>query len=92
MSEIADCEKINELIQKDELVIVAVYAEGKRLVWEKSKADMPGNWIVGYDMSGVLDNDLYSLPAMPVMYLLDSDHRVMLKDPEFSSVVQWLSR
>ena len=92
LSEIADCEKINELIQKDELVIVAVYAEGKRSVWEKSKADMPGNWIIGYDMSGVLDNDLYSLPAMPVMYLLDSDHRVMLKDPEFSSVVQWLSR
>ena len=88
LAEIALNEKMNGLIKKGELVIVAVYAEGKRAVWEKSKADMPDNWIVGYDMSGVLDNDLYSLPAMPVMYLLDRDHRVLLKDPEFSSVVQ----
>ena len=79
--------QINELIRKKELVIVAVYAEGKRSVWERTKADMPHNWIVGYDMSGVLDHDLYNLPAMPVMYLLDSDHRVLLKDPEFSSVL-----
>ena len=85
---IAGSEKLNGLIQKGELVIVAVYAEGKRSVWERSKADMPDNWIVGYDMSGVLDNDLYSLPAMPVIYLLDSNHRVLLKDPEFSFVLQ----
>ena len=88
LAEIALNEKMNGLIKKGELVIVAVYAEGKRSIWEKSKADMPDNWIVGYDMSGVLDNDLYSLPAMPVMYLLDSDHRVLLKDPEFSSVLR----
>ena len=88
LAEVAASEKINGLIQKDGLVIVAVYAEGKRSVWEWSKDDMPDNWIVGYDMSGVLDHDLYTLPAMPVMYLLDSDHRVLLKDPEFSSVLQ----
>ena len=88
LAEIALNEKMNGLIKKGELVIVAVYAEGKRAVWEKSKTDMPDNWIVGYDMSGVLDNDLYSLPAMPVMYLLDRDHRVLLKDPEFSSVLR----
>ena len=88
LAEIAGNGEINGLIQKGELKIVAVYAEGKRSVWEKSKADMPENWIVGYDMSGVLDNDLYQLPAMPVMYLLDSDHRVLLKDPEFSTVLQ----
>ena len=90
LAEIADSEKINELIRKGELVIVAVYAEGDRSVWNRSKADMPDNWIVGYDLSGVLDNDLYNLPAMPVMYLLDSDHRVILKDPELFSILQSL--
>ncbi|MDE6812840.1 MAG: hypothetical protein K2J28_03270, partial [Duncaniella sp.] len=88
LAEVAASEKINGLIQKDGLVIVAVYAEGKRSVWERSKADMPDNWIIGYDMSGVLDRDLYTLPAMPVMYLLDSDHRVLLKDPDFSYILQ----
>ena len=88
LAEITASEKINGVTQKEELVIVAVYAEGKRSVWERTKADMPDNWIVGYDMSGVLNNDLYSLPAMPVIYLLDSNHRVILKDPEFSSVLR----
>ena len=87
LAEIAASEKINRLVLDGELAIVAVYAEGKRSVWEKSKADMPRNWIVGYDMSGVLDNDLYTLPAMPVLYLLDSHHRVVLKDPEFPTVL-----
>ncbi|MBD5213679.1 MAG: DUF5106 domain-containing protein [Bacteroidales bacterium] len=88
LAEIAACKRINELIKSDELMIFAVYAEGNRSVWERTKADMPDNWIVGYDMSGVLDNELYSLPAMPVIYLLDSDRRVLLKDPEFSTVLQ----
>ena len=61
LAEIAGSEKINELILKDELLVVAIYAEGKRTVWESSKDEMPDNWIVGYDMSGVLDNDLYTL-------------------------------
>ena len=92
MAEIAASEKINRLVLDGELAIVAVYAERKRSVWEKSKADMPRNWIVGYDMSGVLDNDLYTLPAMPVLYLLDSHHRVVLKDPEFPTVLLTLPR
>lgn len=74
---------INRAISEGKLRVLAIYAEGKRDVWDKTKADMPGNWTVGYDLSRILDNDLYDLPAMPVIYILDMEHRVLLKDPNF---------
>ena len=88
LEEMAADRRLNELALAGQLAIVAVYAEGKRSVWDSNKAEMPDNWIVGYDMSGVLDNELYSLPAMPVVYLLDSDRRVLLKDPEVSALLR----
>lgn len=81
LSTLANDERVNQAVSSGEMTVIAVYAEGKRDVWERTKNDMPDNWLVGYDMTGVLDNDLYSLPAMPVVYLLDSEKRVILKDP-----------
>lgn len=82
LKQIANAPKINAAIADGQLIVLAVYAEGKRDVWERTKADMPRNWLVGYDTTGILDNDLYDLPAMPTLYLLDPDKRVMLKDPD----------
>ncbi len=72
--------KINDAISNNLLTVVAIYAEGKPDVWERANDNMPQNWIVGYDKTDILENGLYDLPAMPVLYLLDSDKRVLLKD------------
>ena len=82
LSELAEDPGINGAIAQGQLEVLAIYAEGKRDVWEKTKAGMPAGWNVGYDLTGILDNDLYDLPAMPTLYLLDETHRVLLKDPE----------
>ena len=82
LSELAEDPGINGAIAQGQLEVLAIYAEGKRDVWEKTKAGMPADWNVGYDLTGILDNDLYDLPAMPTLYLLDETHRVLLKDPE----------
>lgn len=82
---------INEAIEEKELTVVAIYAEGKRDVWNRTCADLPGNWLVGYDLTGILDNDLYNLPAMPIPYLLDKDKRVILKDPNLNLLVSVIS-
>ncbi len=70
-----------ELVECGAVRVLAVYTEGKRDVWEGTKASMPGTWTVAIDESGILDNSLYDLPAMPIIYLLDGAKRVMLKDP-----------
>lgn len=72
--------KVNEAIDTGMLKVIAVYAEGKRDIWEKTKTELPSRWEVAYDLTGVLDNELYDLPAMPIVYLLDADKRVLVKD------------
>ncbi len=78
---LADDKGINEAIESGRLCVVAIYAEGKRDIWDSTKSSMPTNWIVGYDLTGILDRELYNIPAMPTPYLLDSTYRVLLKDP-----------
>lgn len=90
LDQIAKAPQINAAIADGELTVLAIYAEGKRDVWERTKADMPANWLVGYDTAGILDRDLYDLPAMPTLYLLDEGHRVILKDPEVTAVLRYL--
>lgn len=87
---LAVSETINAAIAEKNLTVVAIYAEGKRDVWDKTCDDMPANWIVGYDITGILDKELYHLPAMPTPYLLDSEKRVILKDPTPNQLIRYL--
>lgn len=82
---------INTAIAEQKLTVLAIYAEGKRNVWNASRHDMPENWLVGYDLTGILDEEIYNLPAMPTPYLLDSDKRVILKDPDIRYLIRRIS-
>lgn len=62
------------------LTVLAVYTEGNRALWDETKASMPQEWTVGFDIDRIVDRELYSIPAMPVMYLLDRNKTVLLKD------------
>lgn len=83
----ASSKAINIAIAEKKLTVIAIYAEGKRDVWDKTRNDLPENWLVGYDITGVLDEEIYNLPAMPTFYLLDSDKRVILKDPDLKRLI-----
>ncbi|MDE5871297.1 MAG: DUF5106 domain-containing protein, partial [Muribaculaceae bacterium] len=83
LQKIARDPKVNAAINANALKVLAIYAEGKRDVWEKTKSEMPSKWTVGYDLSDILDNDLYDLPAMPIVYLLDGEKRVIIKDMQW---------
>lgn len=85
---LASSNAINRAIAEKRLTVIAIYAEGKREVWDKTRNDLPENWLVGYDLTGILDEEIYDLPAMPTPYLLDSDKRVILKDPEVKTLTR----
>ena len=70
-----------ELVFKKELTVLAVYTEGDRRLWDETKESMPQEWIVAIDDSRIVERELYSLPAMPVIYLLNRDKTVLLKTP-----------
>lgn len=89
---LASSKAINAAIAEKRLTVLAIYAEGKRDEWDKSLDAMPDNWLVGYDLTGILDEEIYDLPAMPTPYLLDSDKRVILKDPQIKSLITRISK
>ncbi len=82
-----ECEHCSEILNQvkesdavSRMTVLAIYTEGNRRLWEETNASMPKEWTVGIDTDSIVDRELYSIPAMPVMYLLDGDKRVMLKD------------
>lgn len=82
---------ICRLLKQKRLCVLAIYTEGDRPLWEKTKADMPTEWTVGIDESGIVANAIYDVPAMPVLYLLDRNKRIILKDPTPQALTNYLS-
>ncbi len=82
---------LKDLIANNTISVLAVYTEGDRALWDETKDGMPQTWTVGIDESGIVENSIYDLPAMPVMYLLDNAKKVLLKDPTKNEVEMYLS-
>lgn len=81
---------VNRLLESGRLKLLSVCVEGKTPAWEK--ADFPKSWIDGYDDGRRLTREqVYDLKAMPTLYLLDAEKRVILKDASFKQVEEWLS-
>lgn len=75
-----------EAVQSGQLSVLAVYTEGNEEAWQKALPDMPDKWIVGTDREAVKTGALYDLKAMPSLYLLDGQKRVLLKDAAYEAV------
>ncbi len=73
------------------LKVVAVYPNEELGAWEKYRHQVPVAWITGRYASEA-DRQAYYLPAIPVLYLLDKDKRVILKDAPVEYVEQGFMR
>lgn len=79
---------ISDRLNNGKLKILALYTEGNESVWKANKNLLPANWIVGKDISGIVENELYDLKAMPTLYLLDKDKRVLTKDLDVRDITR----
>lgn len=91
MSALAASPEINELIESGKLKVLAVRVEGPDDLWQQTAHAMPANWTVGTDLTGVLDAELYDIPEMPGLYLLDADKTVLLRQPPLGRLLQTLT-
>lgn len=80
-----------EAVQSGKLNVLAVYTEGNEEAWRKALPDMPDKWIVGTDREVVKTGVLYDLKAMPSLYLLDGQKRVLLKDAAYEQIQRELA-
>ena len=94
------CKEIKQGIEESQvfgkmeagLTYLAVYSGEDYVAWEESVASYPSDWIVAHDIGQELLNDnLYDLRASPTIYLLNKEHKVLLKDPDLFQLENYLS-
>lgn len=72
---------LSEMIERGVMKVLAIYPDEDITAWLNYRHNIPASWINSYDKQLRLrDEELYDLKAIPSLYLLDSEKRVMLKD------------
>ena len=90
-SEVIEELKASPILNQANLQIVAIYPEGDADIWRDYLPKLPQNWINGHDYTlTVLNRELYNLNAMPTLYLLDAEKRVLVKDGTIREIEYYL--
>jgi hypothetical protein len=72
---------LKAMINDGTLVVLAIYPDEDLEAWREHASGIPSEWINSYDKDLAMKTDeLYDLKAIPTLYLLDGDKRVMLRD------------
>ncbi len=72
---------ISEMIASGKLAVLNIYIDEDIQAWRDYMPIYPDSWYNGFDPDFVLRNDtIYNIRAIPSLYLLDKDKRVILKD------------
>jgi hypothetical protein len=83
---------VEKLHANGTLAMFLFYPDEDVSIWKKHLSDIPDSWINGYDrQTKVKDTDLYDLRAIPTLYLLDKDKKVLLKDVNPARLEKWLA-
>lgn len=73
--------QLEELISGGTLKVVDIFIDEEIDLWKSKIDSYPKKWINGYDPNYVIRGDrIYNIRAVPSVYLLDADKRVVLKD------------
>lgn len=78
-----------EMVKKHSLTILAVYPDEIMTSWDKHKSEYPATWIVAR-CEDIKSKELYSLPAIPSLYLLDRNKKVLVKDGTVEDIEDYL--
>lgn len=80
---------LTELIEHGRLRVLALYPDESLDEWRAYREQIPASWINAYDDGCVLrEKGLYDLSAIPSLYLLDAQKRVLVKDATDVALVE----
>jgi hypothetical protein len=73
--------RISEMISGGTLAVLNIYIDEDLQGWKDYMSVYPEDWYNGFDPDFIIRNDeLYNVRAIPSLYLLDKEKRVILKD------------
>jgi hypothetical protein len=89
---IQNSQLIRQLIKEKLLAVLAVYPDSDLDEWKKYQSQIPSDWINAFDKKLAIRNDeIYDLRAIPVLYLLDSNKKILLKDTFVESIEKYFT-
>ncbi len=72
---------ISAMVQDGSMRLLSIYIDEDVAEWFKGLSDYPEEWITGYNQDlTIRDNLVYDVRAIPSLYLLDRDKKVLFKD------------
>lgn len=76
---LANCDVLTKMVKEKKVTVIALYPDEDTAIWERHCRELPHEWTVArYATSD--DASSYDLPAIPMLYLIDKDKRVIAKD------------
>lgn len=82
---------VEKAIEEGRLAVVNVYIDQEVAKWLELSGEYPRSWICGYDHNYLIRSDvLYNVRAIPSLYLLDADKKVLLKDTPQENVLGFI--
>lgn len=75
------------------LAVLNIYIDEDLKAWKEYMPVYPEDWYNGYDPDYVIRTDvLYNVRAIPSLYLLDKDKKVIMKDAPETRLFDWLNK
>jgi thiol-disulfide isomerase/thioredoxin len=82
---------VAEGIEEGRLAVLNIYIDEDLKAWREYMPIYPEEWYNGYDPDYVIRTDvLYNVRAIPSLYLLDKDKKVIMKDAPEARLFNWL--
>ena len=79
------------MLQTGRLKLLALYPDEDLGAWNRHKEEYPSSWIAAR-YAKKADKESYHLPAIPSLYLLDKNKKVLLKDATVEAVEEYLRK
>jgi hypothetical protein len=93
LEDLASNSILQRLQNQNRIKVLMIYTEGDEAIWQAHKNHHPKGWISGFDQNEkIKQKPLYDLRAMPSIYLLDADKRVIFKDVLPEKLIPYLER
>lgn len=89
---LAENEELNQAIASGRLKVVTIYFEDDADLWKRYIAnEAKAEYLHGWDYSGEIDkNTLFDLRAIPYMFLVDKDKKVIKKDLLYNEISDYI--
>lgn len=80
-----------ELIKEGRMCVLGIYIDEEMDKWFEESSHLPQSWLCGYDpCRAIRDEGIYDVRAIPSVYLLDRDKKVIMKDAPLDRVLGYI--